>query len=126
MDTNQNIALKTFSIAGYDFRHAYGNIDIYEDLMKNTYSGTCDVMETEGVREVLPMIGEEAGVIMFTSRGPISGTEHGDITFDFRVNKVEALREGSSNQRYYRLHFVSIHYELNMNSRIRKHYKGHC
>ena len=124
MSTKPNINLKTFEIMGYDFRYAFTAIDIYEDLNKNTFSGTCDVMETEGIREVVPFIGEETGIIQFTSLGPESGVEHGTLQFIFRVNKLEHLREGTSYQRRYRLHFTSINYELNLNQRVRKHYKG--
>lgn len=124
MATNANINLKIFALSGYDFRHAFSEINIYEDLLKNTYSGTCDVMETEGVREEMPLIGEEVGVIQFTSKAPVSGREHGDIMFMFRVNKVENIIEGSSNQRFYRLHFTSLYHEVNLNARVRKHYRG--
>lgn len=124
MATKPNISIKALAIAGYDFRYAFANCDVYEDLQKNSYSGTLDLMETEGVRESVPFIGEEAGVIVFSSVAPVSGTEHGDIVFAFRVNKMENLREGSSNQRYYRIHFTSLNYELNVNARVRKHYRG--
>jgi hypothetical protein len=119
-----NINLKIFALAGYDFRYAFNEINIYEDLAKNSYSGTCDLVETEGVREEMPLIGEEVGVIQFTSKAPISGQEHGDIMFIFRVNKIENIVEGSSNQRSYRLHFTSLYHELNANGRVRKHYRG--
>jgi hypothetical protein len=124
MATKANINLKVFSVQGYDFRYAFTAIDIYEDINKNTYSGTCDVMETEGVREAIPFIGEEVGVIQFSSRSPESGVDHETIQFIFRINKLEHLREGTSIQKRYRLHFTSLNHEVNINQRVRKHYKG--
>ena len=124
MDTKQNINLKILSIAGYDFRYAFAALNIYEDLLKSSYTGTITVMETEGVREAVPIIGEEVGVVQFCTVEPVAQSEHDDILFTFRINKIENLREGSSNQRYYRMHFTSINYELNVNARVRKHYRG--
>ena len=122
--TRQNIKLKTLTIAGYDFRYAFATMNVYEDLQKNSYTGDIVVMETEGVREVVPIIGEEVCNITFCTVEPVSNNEHDDVQFAFRVNKLEELREGASNQRYYKLHFTSQNYELNVNARVRKHYKG--
>lgn len=124
MASSGTVTVRKIELAGRDIYDAFTSCSIYEDIFQNTWSGHIDIMETEFIRETIPIIGEEIIIIQFSSRKPFAGTNDETIQFIGRVTKLKDYREGTATQRRYRLHFQSIWAEVSKGQRCRKHYRG--
>lgn len=118
------VKIKALELNGRNIVSAFTSCTIYEDILRNVWSGHIDIIETESVRESMPIIGEEIIVIRFASARPVSGEEDDVIQFLGRITKLKNYREGTAAQRRYRLHFQSIWAEVNKSKRCRKAYTG--
>lgn len=116
--------LDLLSLDGRDLRGAFTQLVIYEDLFLNSFSGFIDIMETEQLREELPIIGEEFFMCQFASMRPLTESPDSTITIVAKVFKLDKFTEGNSQQKRYRLHFQSLQAEANRAKRIRKAHKG--
>jgi len=118
------VKIHALELNGRNIISAFTSCSIYEDLLRNVWSGHIDIIETESVRETIPIIGEEILIMKFCSVRPISGEEDTTIQFVGRITKLKNYREGTAAQRRYRLHFQSIWAEVNKAKRCRKAYTG--
>ena len=118
------VKILALELNGRNLMSAFTSCTIYEDLLRNVWSGHIDIIETENARETIPIIGEEIIIIRFASLRPVSGEADTTIQFVGRITKLKNYREGTSSQRRYRLHFQSIWAEVNKAKRCRKAYTG--
>lgn len=118
------VKILALELNGRNLQSAFTSCTIYEDILRSAWSGHIDIIETESVRESMPIIGEEILIMRFASVRPISGEQDATVQFVARVTKLKNYREGTASQRRYRLHFQSIWAEVNKAKRCRKAYTG--
>lgn len=118
------IKILALELNGRDVIAAFTSCVVYEDLLRNNWSGYIDIVETESVRESMPIIGEEILVLRFASANVNTGASDQVVQFIARITKLANFRESTDTQRRYRLHFQSIWAEVNKSKRCRKAYTG--
>ena len=128
------IYLKSITLNGYDLLNGFSEISIFEDIYRSRITGHIDVMESEFIRESIPIIGEEYLSIEFASTKLTEYTPDDFIKFNgLLVTKMTRLEEahkateeaGKSQAQFtYRLHFESLSDKLNRVKRVRKAYRG--
>lgn len=119
---------------GYDLLNAFSEISIFEDIYRSRITGYIDVMESEFVRETMPIIGEEYLSVEFASTTMTNYIPDDYIKFNkLLITKMTRLEEshkateedGMSQEQYtYRLHFESLSDKLNRVKRVRKAFRG--
>ena len=106
---------------------------LYEDLFSNVLKGTFVFIDTQGLVETLPIIGDETIVMTFS-------TPSGEETSNNLTDNTRAQAEETKNQRFkvydiqevksleranfYKLFFISEEYVFSSKMKVSKGYKG--
>ena len=106
---------------------------LYEDLFSNVLKGTFVFIDTQGLVETLPIIGDETIVITFST--PSGEETSNNLTDNTRTQAEEAknqrfkvydIQEVKSQERanFYKLFFISEEYVFSSKMKVSKGYKG--
>jgi hypothetical protein len=111
-------------------------LNVYEDLFSNVLRGQLSFMDTQGIAEAIPLIGDETLILSFLTPGG-EGTQ---ITTESSDRDSQTAAEESITQRFkiydcqeiaiqnrvknYRLFFVSEEYVYNSKTKVSKGYNG--
>jgi hypothetical protein len=111
-------------------------LNVYEDLFSNVLRGQLSFMDTQGIPEAIPLIGDETLILSFLTPGG-EGTQ---ITTESSDRDSQTAAEESITQRFkiydcqeigiqnrvknYRLFFVSEEYVYNSKTKVSKGYSG--
>ena len=112
------------------------DMDIFEDLFSNVLKGTLTMLDTQGLAEMIPLIGDETLILSFLTPGG-QGTQ---ITSDTTNRTSRTVAEETVRQRFkiydcketllqnkaksYQLFFVSEEYVHNSKTKVSKGYGG--
>jgi len=112
------------------------NLNIYEDLFSNVLKGTLTMIDTQGLAETIPLIGDETLIVSFLTPGG-AGTQ---ITAETTNSDSQTAAEEAVRQRFkvydcketliqnraksYQLFFVSEEYVTSSKSKVSKGYSG--
>jgi len=111
----------------------FQQMEIFEDLFSNVLRGTLTIIDSQGLAELFPFIGEETLIMTFYTPGG-EGTSLQDNRSS-QTNIEEANRQrfkvydivevGTQERtKIYKMFFVSEEYVFNMKRKISKGYKG--
>jgi hypothetical protein len=116
-----------------DLRLNWSDFNIYEDMFANCMVGSITLTDGVGLREHVPIIGEETIHIHLRTRGfkkqrqdsvnpgPFLGSEpDGIINIKFRVYRVDGIQELSEGLVMFTLHLISEEYIINAQRKVRK------
>ncbi len=106
---------------------------LYEDIFSNVLKGTFVFIDTQGLVETLPIIGDETIVITFST--PSGEETSNNLTDNTRAQAEEAkkqrfkvydIQEVKSQERanFYKLFFISEEYVFSSKMKVSKGYKG--
>ena len=111
-------------------------LNIYEDLFSNVLKGTLTMLDTQGLAETIPLIGDETLIVTFLTPGG-SGTQ---ITANTTKKDSQTAAEEAVRQRFkvydcketllqnraksYQLFFVSEEYVYSSKIKVSKGYSG--
>ena len=106
---------------------------LYEDLFSNVLKGTFVFIDTQGLVETLPIIGDETIVMTFST--PSGEETSNNLTDNTRTQAEEAkkqrfkvydIQEVKSQERanFYKLFFISEEYVFSSKMKVSKGYKG--
>ena len=106
---------------------------LYEDIFSNVLKGTFVFIDTQGLVETLPIIGDETIVITFST--PSGEETSNNLTDNTRAQAEEAkkqrfkvydIQEVRSQERanFYKLFFISEEYVFSSKMKVSKGYKG--
>ena len=106
---------------------------LYEDLFSNVLKGTFVFIDTQGLVETLPIIGDETIVMTFST--PSGEETSNNLTDNTRAQAEEAkkqrfkvydIQEVKSQERanFYKLFFISEEYVFSSKMKVSKGYKG--
>jgi hypothetical protein len=111
-------------------------LNIYEDLFSNVLKGSLTMADTQGLAEMIPLIGDETLVITFLTPGG-SGTQ---LTTNTTTRNSQTAAEEAVKQRFkiydcvetqiqnkaksYKLFFVSEEYVFSSKTKVSKGYSG--
>ena len=111
-------------------------LNIYEDLFSNVLKGSLTMLDTQGLAEMIPLIGDETLIITFLTPGG-SGTQ---LTSDTTTRDSRTVAEEAVKQRFkiydcketllqnraksYELFFVSEEYVFSSKTKVSKGYSG--
>tara|TARA_B110000977_G_scaffold180335_1_gene239844 strand:+ start:41 stop:1750 length:1710 start_codon:yes stop_codon:yes gene_type:complete len=112
------------------------DMDIFEDLFSNVLKGTLTMLDTQGLAEMIPLIGDETLILSFLTPGG-QGTQ---ITAESTEGNSRTVAEEAVRQRFkiydcketllqnkaksYQLFFVSEEYVHNSKTKVSKGYGG--
>ena len=112
------------------------NLNIYEDLFSNVLKGTLTMIDTQGLAETIPLIGDETLIVSFLTPGG-AGTQ---ITAETTNGDSQTVAEETVRQRFkvydckeslienraksYQLFFVSEEYVHSSKTKVSKGYSG--
>ncbi len=116
--------------AAIDLTPTFDTVTIYEDISTPYILMDLSIVESYGLRELVPLIGEEfieivaatAGVTA-TAGSPTSNKFDGIIQKVFRVTKMSPIVSSSERVKNYVLHCVSVEAIINEKTRISKGYR---
>lgn len=130
---NTNYTLYKFDIVTlfgtYDLRSDIITFELYEDIYSNMVVGFVDIIETENIIENYSMIGEEKIEIDFSVVSVVSGkgksyTIKNRKSLVFDIQKIEERKIKNNKSMAMRIWFMSENFSKNMDSRVRKYYRG--
>jgi len=111
-------------------------MNIYEDLFSNVLKGTLTMLDTQGLAETIPLIGDETLIISFSTPGG-QGTQidKNTIISDSRTLSEETVRQRfkvydckeillHDRAKSYQLFFVSEEYVFSSKTKVSKGYNG--
>ncbi|MDP7366473.1 MAG: hypothetical protein QGH83_04345 [Candidatus Pacebacteria bacterium] len=109
-------------------------MEIFEDLFSNVLRGTLTILDSQGLAELIPFIGDETLIMtFFTPGGQGTAQQTTGITSQTKVEEASRQRfkiydcvEIGTQERtkIYKLYFVSEEYVFNMKKKVSKGYKG--
>ena len=111
----------------------FQQMEIFEDLFSNVLRGTLTILDSQGLAELFPFIGEETLIMTFFTPGGEDTALQENRTSQTKVEeanrqrfKVYDIIEAGTRERtkIYKLFFVSEEYVFNMKKKISKGYKG--
>ena len=111
-------------------------MNIYEDLFSNVLKGTLTILDTQGLAELIPLIGDETLLISFSTPGG-AGTiiDKNTVLEDSRTLSEETVRQrfkvydcketvSQNRAKSYELFFVSEEYMFSSKTKVSKGYRG--
>jgi hypothetical protein len=108
-------------------------MEIFEDLFSNVLRGTLTILDSQGLAELIPFIGDETLIMTFFTPGGEGATPmHNRLTSQTKVEGADRQRfkiydciEAGTQERtkIYKLFFVSEEYVFNMKKKVSKGYK---
>ena len=118
----------------------FESLDIFEDLFSNVLRGTLTFIDSEGLAEKIPIIGDEDLIISFGTPGsegtatdfqekgkPLTSGEKSEEVVR-QIFKIYDCKETAISQegtgKIYKLFFVSHEYVISAKTKISKGYKG--
>lgn len=115
------VSPNNFSIA-IDLSLIYSEIKITENIFSPYIDGYIRLVDSTGLWERMPILGDEYLHITFKSRGADSNIDQ--INKLFRVVKVTDFNQDPNNPRnfIYTLHFKSIEYIFDLKTKVQKSY----
>ena len=111
-------------------------LNIFEDLFSNVLKGTLTMLDTQGLAELIPLIGDETLIIsFFTPGGQGTQTTAESTNRDSRTVAEETVRQRfkiydcketllQNRAKSYELFFVSEEYVTSSKSKVSKGYSG--
>ena len=112
-----------------DLTPVYDTISIYEDLSSNYLLCDISIIESFGLRELIPIIGEEFIEIIASTRGVTAGEGSdtgnlldGIISKVFRVTSISPMVSTNDRVKNYVLHCTSVEAIINEKTRISRGY----
>ena len=108
-------------------------IEIFEDLFSNVLRGTLTILDSQGLAELFPFVGEETLIMTFFTPGGEGTSLQRNRTSQTSVEEINRQRfkvydiiEAGTQERtkIYKMFFVSEEYVFNMKQKISKGYKG--
>ena len=111
-------------------------MEIFEDLFSNVLRGTLTILDSQGLAEMFPFVGEETLIMTFFTPGGSGTSYNTEPTPDGTRNAVEEMSrqrfkvydiiEAGTRERtkIYKMFFVSEEYVFNMKKKVSKGYKG--
>ena len=116
-----------------DLRAAWSDLNIYEDLFGSYLTGNIQIVDGVGLRESVPIIGEETLHIEVKTKGlerqrnqslipgPFTGSENeGIMKLKFRIIKISNISNLTDGMQSYKLSFVSEEAIINLKQKVRK------
>ena len=111
----------------------FQQMEIFEDIFSNVLKGTLTILDSQGLSELFPLIGDESLVVTFLTPGG-EGTSNRDITTSRdvveetirqRFQIYDCIEVGTQERaKIYKLFFISEEHILNMKKRVSKAFKG--
>ena len=111
----------------------FQQMEIFEDLFSNVLRGTLTILDSQGLAELFPFIGEETLIMTFFTPGGEGTSLEQNRTSQTSIEetsrqrfKVYDIVEAGTKERtkIYKLFFVSEEYVFNMKKKVSKGYKG--
>ena len=108
-------------------------LEIFEDLFSNVLRGTLTILDSQGLAELFPFVGEETLIMTFFTPGGEGTSLQRNRTSQTSVEEINRQRfkvydiiEAGTQERtkIYKMFFVSEEYVFNMKQKISKGYKG--
>ena len=108
-------------------------MEIFEDLFYNVLRGTLTILDSQGLAEMFPFVGEETLIMTFFTPGGEGTSLQRNRTSQTSVEEMSRQRfkvydiiEAGTRERtkIYKMFFVSEEYVFNMKKKISKGYKG--
>ena len=117
------ISPHNYSIA-VDISKIFTQLSLTEDLFSPYIKGFVEIVDSFGLYEEMPIIGDEFFHFTFYSTG--AGPED-TVDRYFRIIKVTDFNKHQDNDRVfvYKLHFVSMEYIFNLKTKVQKSYPSH-
>ena len=116
-----------------DLRAAWSDLNIYEDLFGSYLTGNIQIQDGVGLRESVPIIGEETLHVEVKTKGlerqrnqnlipgPFSGSENeGIMKLKFRIIKISNITNLTDGMQTYKLSFVSEEAIINLKQKVKK------
>ena len=116
-----------------DIRAAWSDLNIYEDLFGSYLTGNIQIVDGVGLRENLPIIGEETLHLEVKTKGierqrnqnltpgPFEGSgNEGIMKLKFRIIKISNITQIQDGMQSYKLSFVSEEAIINLKQKVRK------
>ena len=130
----QKLTLTSPNRRGYvDLKAAWSEFNIYEDLFGNYLTGNIGIVDGVGLKESVPIIGEETIHIQVKTKGlvrqrnqqaipgPFEGSQNeGIIDLKFRVVKISNITRLNDQMQGYTLGLASEEAILNLKQKVRK------
>ena len=114
----------------------FEEMNIYEDLFSNVLKGTLTMIDTQGLAEQIPLVGDETLFISFSTPGGAGQTiPKNTVLGDSRIFSEEIVRQRfkvydckeinlKDRVRSYQLFFVSEEYVFSSKTKVSKGYNG--
>ena len=111
----------------------FQQMEIFEDLFSNVLRGTLTILDSQGLAELFPFIGEETLIMTFYTPGGEGTSSERNRTSRTTIEeanrqrfKVYDIIETGTKERtkIYKMFFVSEEYVFNMKNKVSKGYKG--
>lgn len=111
----------------------FQQMEIFEDLFSNVLRGTLTIIDSQGLAELFPFIGEETLIMTFYTPGGEGTSIQDNRSSQTKIEeanrqrfKVYDIVEVGTQERtkIYKMFFVSEEYVFNMKRKISKGYKG--
>ena len=111
----------------------FQQMEIFEDLFSNVLRGTLTILDSQGLAELFPFIGEETLIMTFFTPGGEGTSLEQERTSQTNIEeanrqrfKVYDIVEAGTQERtkIYKMFFVSEEYVFNMKKKVSKGYKG--
>ena len=116
-----------------DIRAAWSDLNIYEDLFGSYLTGNIQIVDGVGLRESVPIIGEETLHLEVKTKGierqrnenlipgPFAGSENeGIMKLKFRIIKISNISNLTDGMQTYKLSFVSEEAIINLKQKVIK------
>ena len=111
----------------------FQKMEIFEDLFSNVIRGTLTILDSQGLAELFPFVGEETLIMTFFTPGGEGTSLQRNRTSRTSVEEMNRQRfkvydivEVGTQERtkFYKMFFVSEEYVFNMKQKVSKGYKG--
>ena len=111
----------------------FQKMEIFEDLFSNVLRGTLTILDSQGLAELFPFVGEETLIMTFFTPGGEGTSLQRNRTSRTSVEEMNRQRfkvydivEVGTQERtkFYKMFFVSEEYVFNMKQKVSKGYKG--
>ena len=110
-------------------------LELFEDLFSNVLKGTYTFQDTEGLPELIPIIGDETLILTFMTPGgegstkkvstKLEPTSKNEEVYKQRFKVYDIMRaETGENHNIYKLFFVSEEYVYSTKMKVSKGYNG--
>ena len=111
----------------------FREMEIFEDLFSNVLRGTLTILDSQGLAELIPFIGDETLIMTFFTPGGQGTSNTGKLESQTNVEEsnrqrfkiYDCIEVGTQERtKIYKLYFVSEEYVFNMKKKVSKGYKG--